>query len=365
LKKLSSVKTHYNIYNMLNLSSTVEQTEDTVALCTNAIAAVKVTANESKSDGNTVFENKETEVEEDITSGESGETKMIVEKKVEEDIQVNSESETQNVCIKEISTKYIVSPEASLSKNSLKLVKLSEQVVSNIQKGDSNKTRIEKVLVKNNSLGTTSQTRTLRTYQTKSVIKEDRQTEIISTEKGKVKKVQKCTVEEKAVDYGNVKLDTAKDSKKNVVDKPQRQSKSIKRYEKPRVEEYKDSSLFSSNELYFAKRTATRRASTGSYVSECEMNSLIKVSKVFNPTYMKLRKRLKNVKSKLYCETKSFRAYKCARSRDAQKRQKGVGAIAERTGRLYAHRSIDFSKKSKRQRQDSRRKKFTSTAKTK
>jgi len=81
---------------------------------------------------------------------------------------------------------------------------------------------------------------------------------------------------------------------------------------------------------------------------------------------MELRKRLKNVKSKLYCETKSFRAYKCARSRDALKRQKGVGAIAERTERLYSDRSIDFNKKSKRQRQNLRRKKYlTSTAKTK
>jgi len=253
---------------MSNLSSTVGQTEYTVAVCKNAIAAFKVTENESKTDGNTIFENKEAEVEEGISSGERGETKMIVEKKVEEDEQVDSERESQYVCKKQISAKFIVSPEASLSKNSLKFVKLTKQVDSDIQKGSSSKTRIENVLVKESSLGTSSQTQILGSNRTKSVIMEERKIETISVEKDEVNKAQKSTLEEKTVDS---------------VDKPKRQSKSIKQYGKPHFEEPKDSSLFSSNGLHFVKRTTTRRASTGSYMSECEMNSLIKVNKACNP----------------------------------------------------------------------------------
>jgi len=64
------------------------------------------------------------------------------------------------------------------------------------------------------------------------------------------------------------------------------------------------------------------------------------------------RKRIKNVKSRLFKETKSFVAYKSARHREAQERRNRVEEIARKTKYLYADRSIDFSKKSKRQRED-------------
>jgi len=63
-----------------------------------------------------------------------------------------------------------------------------------------------------------------------------------------------------------------------------------------------------------------------------------------------LRRRIKNVKSKLFSETKSFRAYKSARqTEELQRRKKRTKVIAKQTELRYADRSIDFSKKSRRQ----------------
>jgi len=63
-----------------------------------------------------------------------------------------------------------------------------------------------------------------------------------------------------------------------------------------------------------------------------------------------LRRRIKNVKSKLFSETKSFRAYKSARQEaELKRRKKRTKVIAKQTELRYSDRSIDFSKKSKRQ----------------
>jgi len=60
-----------------------------------------------------------------------------------------------------------------------------------------------------------------------------------------------------------------------------------------------------------------------------------------------LRRRIKNVKSKLFSETKSFLAYKSARQEEKLQRRKK--RTTKQTELRYADRSIDFNKKSKRQ----------------
>lgn len=71
--------------------------------------------------------------------------------------------------------------------------------------------------------------------------------------------------------------------------------------------------------------------------------------KAYNSNY---RRRLKNVKSKLFSETKCFRAYKSARQEEAEKRRnKRTKLIAKKTQLQYADRSIDFNEKSKRQKE--------------
>jgi len=62
-----------------------------------------------------------------------------------------------------------------------------------------------------------------------------------------------------------------------------------------------------------------------------------------------LRRRLKNVKSKLFSDTRSFASYKYARSREMRKLKDRNGEMARRTEILYADRAIDFNKKSWRQ----------------
>lgn len=62
-----------------------------------------------------------------------------------------------------------------------------------------------------------------------------------------------------------------------------------------------------------------------------------------------LRRRLKNVKSKLFSDTRSFASYKYARSREMRKLKDKNGEMARRTELLYAGRAIDFNKKSRRQ----------------
>jgi len=110
-------------------------------------------------------------------------------------------------------------------------------------------------------------------------------------------------------------------------------------------------------------RNVTRRKSTGSYsigrqkISNCNH---INEHKLYLQSHSaQYRRRIKNVKSRLFKETKSFVAYKSARHKEAQERRNKVEEIARKTQRLYADRSIDFSKKSKRQREDIWRRRST------
>jgi len=120
-----------------------------------------------------------------------------------------------------------------------------------------------------------------------------------------------------------------------------------------------------------ANRKMTRRGSTGSY-NRGTTGSYIKKKDKKSPnnkpidekSYLQshsaeFRRRIKNVKSRLFKETKSFVAYKSARYKESQERRNRVEEIARRTQRLYADRSIDFSKKSKRQRDDIWRRRST------
>jgi len=102
----------------------------------------------------------------------------------------------------------------------------------------------------------------------------------------------------------------------------------------------------------------TRRASTGSCGSKSEKKLLReKMSKEkelprqqrranqgkLDAQNAKLRWRLKNVRSKLFSETRSFTAYKSARSRQTKKRNVKSGNLTMETD--YTDRSFDFSRK--------------------
>lgn len=114
-----------------------------------------------------------------------------------------------------------------------------------------------------------------------------------------------------------------------------------------------------------ASRVIRRRGLTGASKRESEKNPRKKRRKVEGrktdlqhlQTYNSdLRRRIKNVKSKLFSETKCFRAYKSARQEEAlQRRKKRTKVIAKETELRYADRSIDFNKKSKRQQELLRR----------
>merc|ERR1712060_738578 len=106
----------------------------------------------------------------------------------------------------------------------------------------------------------------------------------------------------------------------------------------------------------FGPRKMVRRKSTGSSdigrgkKSNC--THIIEHNLYIKSHSAEFRKRINNVKSRLFKETKSFVAYKSARHREAQERRNRVEEIARKTKYIYADRSIDFSKKSKRQRED-------------
>jgi len=103
-------------------------------------------------------------------------------------------------------------------------------------------------------------------------------------------------------------------------------------------------------------RKMTRRKSTGSCnigrrkKSNC--SHIMEHNLYLKSHSAEFRKRINNVKSRLFKETKSFVAYKSARHKESQERRNRVEEIARKTKYLYADRSIDFSKKSKRQRED-------------
>jgi len=103
-------------------------------------------------------------------------------------------------------------------------------------------------------------------------------------------------------------------------------------------------------------RKVTRRKSTGSCdigrPKKSNCNYIIEHNRYLKSHSAEFRKRINNVKSRLFKETKSFVAYKSARHKEAQERRNRVEEIARKTKYLYADRSIDFSKKSKRQRED-------------
>jgi len=105
-------------------------------------------------------------------------------------------------------------------------------------------------------------------------------------------------------------------------------------------------------------RKMTRRGSTGSYNSRSKgkkvpNNYEVEEMKLYTQAHnAECRRRIKNVKSRLFQDTKSFAAYKSARYKESQERKNRVEEFARRTRRLYANREIDFSKKSKRQRDD-------------
>jgi len=108
---------------------------------------------------------------------------------------------------------------------------------------------------------------------------------------------------------------------------------------------------------------STKRRATKSYTTK-NNNSLKKLNKFDRKKVtpwrsdLNLKKRLKNVKSKLFSETKSFSAYKRARSKESEERRKRLEKMtkAKRAEQsYYADRSIDFSKRSKRQRLDAER----------
>jgi len=115
----------------------------------------------------------------------------------------------------------------------------------------------------------------------------------------------------------------------------------------------------------FDSRKMTRRKSTGSCdigrgkKSNC--SHIIEHNLYLKSHNAEFRRRINNVKSRLFKETKSFVAYKSARHKDAHERRNRVEEIARKTKYLYADRSIDFSKKSKRQREDIWRRRTTTT----
>jgi len=111
----------------------------------------------------------------------------------------------------------------------------------------------------------------------------------------------------------------------------------------------------------FVPRKMTRRKSTGSCnigrKKKSNCSYIIEHNLYLKSHSAEFRKRINNVKSRLFKETKSFVAYKSARHKEAQERRNRVEEIARKTKYLYADRSIDFSKKSKRQREDMWRRK--------
>lgn len=106
-------------------------------------------------------------------------------------------------------------------------------------------------------------------------------------------------------------------------------------------------------------RKMGKRGSTGTCIRESEKDRRKKRRKVeerkndlqhLQASNSNLRRRLKNVKSKLFSETKSFRAYKSARQEEKlQRSKKRTKAISKQTELRMAGRSINFNKKSKRQ----------------
>jgi len=103
-------------------------------------------------------------------------------------------------------------------------------------------------------------------------------------------------------------------------------------------------------------RKMGRRGSSGTSIRESEKDRRQKRRKVeerkndlqhLQASNSHFRRRIKNVKSKLFSETKSFRAYKSARQEE--KLQRSKKRTSKQTELRYADRSIDFNKKSKRQ----------------
>jgi len=108
--------------------------------------------------------------------------------------------------------------------------------------------------------------------------------------------------------------------------------------------------------LFKETKSLTRRKSTGSCDigrgKKSNSSHIIEHNLYLRSHSSEFRRRINNVKSRLFKETKSFVAYKSARHKETQERRNRAEEIARKTKYIYADRSIDFSKKSKRQRED-------------